>query len=89
MANIKSQKKRVRTNELRRQRNVAVKSRIKTYMKHAETAMESKDADEIKKTVTKVITELDKAASKGVLHANNVARKKSNIERRASKALKS
>ena len=89
MANIKSQKKRVRTNELRRQRNVAVKSRIKTYMKHAEAAIESKDAAEIKKTVSKVISELDKAQSKGVYHANNVARKKSNIERRASQAVKS
>jgi small subunit ribosomal protein S20 len=83
MANIKSQKKRNRTNELARQRNASVKSKVKTLVKHAEDAIEAKDADRIGSTVKAAVAEIDKAASKGVIHQNSAARKKSTLQRKA------
>lgn len=82
MANIKSQKKRNLTNEKSRQRNVAVRSRVKTFMKQADAAIEAKDAELMKKAVPAAIAELDRAASKGVFHKNNIARKKASLQRR-------
>ena len=87
MPQIKSQKKRVKTNEIRRQRNVAVRSRIKTYVKEAEDALEKKDADLIDTTIRKAISVIDRACTKGVLHRNSAARKKSSLSRRAKAAL--
>lgn len=87
MPQIKSQKKRVKTNELRRQRNMAVRSRMKTYVKEAEAALEKKDADLIDSTIRKAISVIDKACTKGVLHRNSAARKKSSLSRRAKAAL--
>jgi len=83
MANIKSQKKRILTNEKARQRNAAVNSRLKTYMKYADEALESKDSSKITIAVKAAISEIDRAASKGVIHRNSAARKKSSLERRA------
>tara|TARA_R110001592_G_scaffold157729_2_gene388611 strand:- start:96 stop:356 length:261 start_codon:yes stop_codon:yes gene_type:complete len=84
MANIKSQKKRNLTNEKSRQRNMAVRSRMKTMIKHALTAIESKDADQIKTAVPTALSAIDRAASKGVIHNNNAARKKSTLQHRAA-----
>lgn len=81
MANIKSQKKRVVTNELRRQRNIAVKSRLRTYFKNALTAIESKDLEQIKEVLPVALSEIDKAVTKGVIHKNTAARKKSQLQR--------
>jgi small subunit ribosomal protein S20 len=86
MANIKSQKKRIITNEKRRLRNVSVRSRVRTYIKQAEEAIASKDAARIQAALRDAVRELDKAVSKGVLHANSVARKKSSLHRRVSAA---
>lgn len=86
MANIKSQKKRNITNEKSRQRNVAVRSRVKTYVKFADDAIEAKDADQIKTTVKTALTEIDRAARKGVIHKNCAARKKSSLERKVASA---
>lgn len=83
----KSQKKRVKTNELRRQRNVAVRSRMKTSVKQAEEAIEQKDAGRIDTAVREAISIIDKASTKGVLHRNNAARKKASLARRAKAAL--
>jgi len=83
MANIKSAKKRVVTNELRRQRNVAVKSRLKTHLKNTLTALESKDVAQVKSLLPEALSEIDRAASKGVIHRNSAARKKSMLQRRA------
>ncbi len=83
---IKSQKKRVLTNEKRRQRNVAVRARVKTYLKQAESAIEQKDAKQIDETVKAAFSEIDIAERKGVYHKNNAARKKSRLYRRAEKA---
>ncbi|MBI5092433.1 MAG: 30S ribosomal protein S20 [Candidatus Hydrogenedentes bacterium] len=84
MANIKSVKKRIVTSERRRQRNIAVKSRVKTYYKQAMTALEAKDKDQVKAVLPQALSEIDIAASKGVIHPNSAARKKSSLQRRAA-----
>lgn len=84
MANIKSQEKRIRTNELARQRNVAVRSKMKTFMKSAEQAIADGGADSTA-VVTKAISEIDRAAAKGVIHKNSAARKKASLQLQLSK----
>lgn len=84
MANIKSQKKRVITNEIRRQRNKAVKSELKTAIKKVDTAIAAGDADTAKAAATDAARMLDKAASKGVVHKNQAANRKSGIIKRAN-----
>ncbi|HUW60860.1 MAG TPA: 30S ribosomal protein S20 [Candidatus Bathyarchaeia archaeon] len=84
MAKIKSAKKRIVTNERRRQRNVAVKSRLKTHLKTTLTALESKDAAQVKSLLPEALSEIDRAALKGVIHPNSAARKKSMLQRRAN-----
>ena len=84
MANIKSQKKRNLTNEKARQRNISVRSKMKTVMKKALTAIESKDAEAIKTAVPEALSVIDRAASKGVIHSNSAARKKSQLQSRAN-----
>lgn len=76
MANIKSQKKRILTNAKRAERNKAVKSELKTRVKNAVKSVgtDSQDAD-----VKAAIKRLDKAASKGVIHPNQAARRKSRL----------
>lgn len=86
MANIKSQKKRNLTNEKSRQRNMAVRSRMKTMIKGALTAIDAKDADQIKVAVPAALSAIDRAASKGVIHRNSAARKKSSIQHRLTGA---
>lgn len=88
MANLKSQKKRNLTNEIARQRNVQVRSRLKTLLKNADTAIESKEADSIKSALTSALSEIDRAVKKGVIHANSAARKKSHLQHAAALALK-
>ena len=87
MANIKSQKKRNKTNEKSRQRNVANRSKIKTFVKKAEDALKAKEADEIRKALPKAISEIDRAVSKGVLHRKSAGRKKGSLQRRANATL--
>lgn len=84
MANIKSQKKRNITNERNRQRNVAVKSRVKTYIKSTMSAIEAKDTTKVGELLTQTLSEIDRAASKGIIHANSAARKKSHLQHLAS-----
>ena len=81
MANIKSQIKRNRQNELRRVRNKAVKSEIKTRVKVAVTAAES-GAETAPADLKTAIKRLDKAASKGIIHKNQAARRKSRLMKR-------
>ncbi len=79
MAQIKSQIKRIRTNELARQRNVAIRSRIATASKKVRVAVEAKDAakaNEALKAATKLI---DKSVTDGVYARNTAARKKSTL----------
>nr|AUN36996.1 SSU ribosomal protein S20p [uncultured bacterium] len=84
MANIKSQKKRIITNEKARTRNVAVRSRMRTIVKQAREALEGKDAGAIGEAVKAAVSEIDRAASKGILPRNSAARKKSELQRLAS-----
>ncbi|MBX3177505.1 MAG: 30S ribosomal protein S20 [Candidatus Hydrogenedentes bacterium] len=86
MANIKSQKKRILTNEKARQRNMAVRSRMRTMIKGALTAIESQDAEKIKAAVPAALSAIDRAAAKGVIHRNSAARKKSSIQHRVATA---
>ncbi len=79
MANIKSQIKRNRQNETRRLRNKAVRSELKTRVKSAVRAAEAGDgADALRQAVRR----LDKAASAGVIHKNQAARRKSRLMKR-------
>ena len=84
MANIKSQIKRNRTNEQRRLRNKAVKSELKTYIRRFREAAEGGDRAGAEELLRAASRKLDKAAGKGVIHANQAANKKSAMAKRAS-----
>ena len=77
MANIKSQIKRIRTNEKARLRNKAVKSELKTYVRRVREAVAGGDTEKANEALTAASRKLDKAVSKGVIHANQAANKKS------------
>ncbi|GAA2040791.1 30S ribosomal protein S20 [Streptomyces carpaticus] len=77
MANIKSQIKRITTNEKARLRNKAVKSELKTAVRAARAAVAAGDVEKAEATYQVAARKLDKAVSKGVLHKNNAANKKS------------
>ena len=81
MANIKSQKKRILTNEKARVRNKAVRSELKTATRHAEDAVAAGDAEAALAAAQKACRLFDKAASKGVIHKNQAANRKSGIMR--------
>ena len=79
MANIKSAKKRVLIAEANRQRNVAFKSSIKTAVKKALTLATESDKEALDSAISAVYKLCDKAVSKGILHKNTAARKKSRL----------
>jgi small subunit ribosomal protein S20 len=81
MANIKSAIKRIRQNEKRRVRNAAVRSTVRTSVKTTRTALEGGNADQARESLQRTIQVLDKAATKGVIHKNTAARKKSRLMR--------
>jgi small subunit ribosomal protein S20 len=81
MANIKSQIKRNRQNEARRQRNKAARSTLRTKVKNFLGAAESGDAS-AEERLQDVNRALDKAASKGVIHKNKAANQKSRLARK-------
>jgi small subunit ribosomal protein S20 len=85
VANIKSQIKRIRTNERARLRNKAVKSSLKTSIRRFREAADAGNADEAGTLLRSASRALDKAASKGVIHANQAANKKSAMARRLAK----
>lgn len=82
MANIKSQKKRILTNEKARQRNMAQRSKVRTMLKQALVALEEKDAEKAKVAIPRAISTIDRAVAKGVVHRNSAARKKSMLQQR-------
>ena len=86
MANIKSQKKRILTNEKRRQRNLAVRSELKTRVKRARegAATGVEDAPDRLRLAQK---RLAKAGEKGIIHKNQAARRTSRLMRAAAKEL--
>lgn len=79
MANKQSAKKRIRQNEKRRMRNRTVVTRARTYLKRARMVMDEGDAVASQEAVKIAVSELDRAVSKGVLHAKNGARRKSRL----------
>ncbi|HEV2782241.1 MAG TPA: 30S ribosomal protein S20 [Actinophytocola sp.] len=84
MANIKSQIKRIKQNEKRRLRNKSVKSSVKTAIRKFREAAEAGDKDRALTLLHDASRKLDKAASKGVIHANQAANKKSAMAKRAN-----
>ncbi len=84
MANIKSQIKRNKQNEKAHQRNKAVKSELRTYVRKFREAAEAGNAEEATAAMRAASRKLDKAVSKGVIHRNQAANRKSAIARRLS-----
>ena len=83
MANIKSQIKRNKQNEKRRLRNKAVKSELKTYVRKFRAAADSGDVEATTLAMRAACRKLDKAVSKGVIHRNQAANRKSAIAKQA------
>ncbi|WP_037576496.1 30S ribosomal protein S20 [Phaeacidiphilus oryzae] len=88
MANIKSQLKRIKTNEKARQRNKAVKSSLKTAIRRAREAAEAGDLQKAQELNKAAARQLDKAVSKGVIHKNQAANKKSALAAKVNTAAK-
>jgi small subunit ribosomal protein S20 len=84
VANIKSQIKRNKTNQKANDRNRAVKSELKTTIRQAREAIGAGDKDKAQAAVKVAATKLDKAVSKGVLHKNQAANRKSAIAKQAA-----
>lgn len=82
VANIKSQKKRILTNEKARQRNHAVKAELRTAIRSVNSAVKSSDKGAAGTALAAASRKLDKAVSKGVIHKNNAANRKSAIARK-------
>ena len=84
MANIKSQLKRIKTNEKARLRNKAVKSSLKTSVRKFREAADAGDREAAGALLQQAGRQLDKAASKGVIHKNQAANRKSAMAKRAA-----
>ena len=84
MANIKSQMKRIRTNEKARQRNNSVKSELRTLVRHVRQAVAAGDAEKGAAALRSASRKLDKAVSKGVIHKNQAANRKSALAKQVS-----
>jgi len=82
LANIKSQIKRNKQNEKRRQRNRVYAGSARTFVKKARLAIESNDVENAAEATRQAISALDKAAEKGTIHKNNAARRKSRLMKR-------
>ncbi|HEX3288437.1 MAG TPA: 30S ribosomal protein S20 [Mycobacterium sp.] len=85
MANIKSKIKRIHTNEIARLRNQSVKSSLRTAVRSFREAAESGDKEKAAELLASTSRKLDKAASKGVIHKNQAANKKSALSRALNK----
>ncbi len=85
MANIKSQIKRIKTNEKARLRNKAVKSELKTYVRKVREAVAAGDKEAATTALRQASRKLDKAVSKGVIHTNQAANRKSAIAKAVEK----
>jgi small subunit ribosomal protein S20 len=79
LANHKSSLKRIRSDKRKADRNRLVRSRMRTFVKKANKAIDSSESDAARKAVEDAIVELDKAVSKGIIHKNTAARKKSRL----------
>ena len=79
MANIKSAKKRIEVIDKKTLRNKMIKSKVKTVIKMVEAAIAAGDKEAAQANLLVAISEIDKAASKGVYHKNNASRKVSRL----------
>ncbi|HVU15036.1 MAG TPA: 30S ribosomal protein S20 [Phototrophicaceae bacterium] len=79
MANHKSALKRIRQSEKHREYNRAYRSRARTFVKKARTAIDGGEVKTAEEATRQAIQDLDKAASKGVIHPRNAARRKSRL----------
>ena len=79
MANIKSQMKRIKTNEKSRLRNYSVKAELRTYVRQVRAAVAAGDKDAANAALSTASKKLDKASSKGVIHLNQAANRKSSL----------
>ena len=79
MANIKSAKKRILVDSRNAERNKAIKSKVKTAVKGVDAAIAAGDKDAASKALTTAISEINRAASKGVFHKKTASRKISRI----------
>lgn len=86
MPNIKSAKKQMRVSEKKRLRNKSMRSLCKTSITKAERLIFSGELEAAQKAVVVAISSLDKAAEKGILHANNAARRKSRLMKKLNDA---
>jgi small subunit ribosomal protein S20 len=84
VANIKSQIKRIKTNAQRTERNRAVKSELRTWIRKFREAAATGDATAANEALKVASTKLDKAVSKGVIHKNQAANKKSAMAKKAA-----
>lgn len=84
MANIKSQIKRVKTNYERTERNRAVKSEVRTWIRKVRKDVEAGDAEAAKADLVTASKKLDKAVTKGAIHANQAANKKSALAKQVN-----
>ena len=84
MANIKSQLKRIKTNQKRTERNKAVKSELRTWVRKFRQAAASGDKDAANDALKTASRKLDKAVSKGVIHKNQAANRKSAMAKKAA-----
>ena len=84
MANIKSQIKRNKTNDKAHERNKAVKSELRTEVRRTREAVAAGDRAAAEAALVKATKKLDKAASKGVIHANQAANRKSAIAKQVA-----
>ena len=88
MPNIASQKRQIRTDARRTKRNKNLRSRVKTDISKAEGLIAAGKVEDAQKAVILAVSQLDKAAVKGVLHTNNAARRKSRLVAKLNKASK-
>ena len=88
MANLKSSKKRIKTNIKRNERNVSAKTAIKTAVKKVEQAIDEGNLETAQAMFSEVVSALDSASTKGIIKKNSASRKKSRLAKRIN-ALKS
>lgn len=85
MANIKSQIKRNKTNEKRRERNQSYKAELRTHVRNTRQAIEEGDAEKAEAALKVAGRKLDIAVSKGVIHKNQAANRKSKLAKQVAK----
>jgi len=79
LANTASAKKRIRSSARKRERNRHYRTAARTYIKRTRKLIDSGDLEQADEVARKAVSTLDKAARKGILHPNNVSRRKSRL----------